>query len=231
MLRSPPSCRPCGACSVSRARGERGAATPALPSLCPTHAAFRLAAAPAGVCTRYLQTHSDHTVPTLQLTVVVTVVAGAGLILFIALPTWAQALFAAARRRHQRRCAARAAELQQAPEGGKQAAAQHPAALDVAAVSVAVGVPADGSRSAAEGQQDDVMLAALMLRSHSSFVTSARLKLEPQPSLLTAAAAARERRRAWQTSYGAAAVIGTVVALQALTLVRLPCRLLVCACV
>lgn len=197
-------------------RAPRTAAGPHRPPPTPPH---RPPPPPvlAGVCTRYLQTDSAQTVPTLQLAVVLTVVAGAGLVIFIAVPTWALALYAAARRHQQRRRQARAAQAQQAEDGSKKAEQlQQPATLDVAAVSVAVGVPSESTRSAKE----DHMLAALVLRGHSSIVTSARLKLSAQPSLLTAAAAERERRAAWRRSYGTACVIGTLVALQALTLVR-----------
>lgn len=162
-----------------------------------------LPVSPAGVCTRYLQTDSAQTVPTLQLAVVLTVVAGAGLILFIAVPSWAHALYAALRRRRQLRCAARAA---QAEEGSEKPTEGKSASVDLE------------SQPSAAGGQPDHMFAALMLRSTSSVIAKARLSA--QPSARTAAAAEKERRRALLRSYGAAAVIGTLVALQALTLVR-----------
>lgn len=173
------------------------------------------------MCTRYLQTDSAQTVPTLQLAVVLTVVAGAGLILFIAVPTWAHALFTAARRQHQQRRAAHAQQeqAQQADDACKKASPQQSTALDVVAAAVAVDLPpADPKRQRTLAQ--DHLLAALALRGNSSIATSDRLKLVPAPSQLTAAGAKRERCRAWRKSYGTAAIIGTLVALQALTLVR-----------
>lgn len=194
-------------------------------------------APPAGVCTRYLQTESSQTVPTLQLAVVLTVVAGAGLVLFIAVPTWVLALYSAAAVRR----ASHPAAAQQAGKGGVQPpqadgesgklppladAESGKSSLQAAESGQVVpqlqqAVPAVG-RTSSCAQASDHMLAALMLRSTSSYISPA--KLQARPSVLqrasTAAERAKERRRAWLVSYGTAAVIGSLVAFQALTLVR-----------